>query len=488
MSTYKAKISFRIKRFKNFMGIFKRSKKGILGVAILMFFITIAVAAPLITPYDPVYVPSHPRNPPIAYRWAKPIWYKYLPFAEELSENVEPMQDPHFNTATSIEELELTTRLTGHSLSLQFISDIGSEEEEKEKNGCVAIVFNREEDENPLGEVTANLTKVFYYPYKAPPNRFVGQVAMLVNASEDVSVTINVVIEKEGGERRLEWWRKTFTSNGTTWITPSPLIDSSGEIQWWEQKFGPEWKINPAQTMFSEQGNYRYGLEMMFNDTRRSKGEKVEATIYIDDFYIRLLGNSFGLLGSDQVGRDVFTQLVYGARISLIIGLLSAFFSTAIGLIIGLTAGYIGKFVDQILMRFTDLLLVIPDVPLFIVLMSVLSASVWNLILLIAVIGWTGFARVVRSQTLSLRERPFIEAAKAVGASRFRIITRHIMPNVMNLVYVTLALSVPYAILSESWLSWLGLYDPKLMTWGRMLRHAEETAQGYKLWWWTLPP
>jgi len=144
--------------------------------------------------------------------------------------------------------------------------------------------------------------------------------------------------------------------------------------------------------------------------------------------------------------------------------------------------------VDQVLMRFTDMLLVIPDTPLYIVLMAVTSPTVWNLVLLISVIGWTGFARVVRAQTLSLRERPFVEAAKAVGAGRFRIILRHIMPNVMNLVYVTLATSVPYAITSEAWLSWLGLYDPYVMTWGRMLHDAQATAQGIRMWWWVVPP
>ena len=467
------------------MGIFKRSKRGMLGIAILMFFIIIAVAAPLITPYNSTFVPGKPK---IAHQYGKPIWYKYLPFEEETSENVEPMRDPHFSTATSLQEagLEFTTNPNDQSVSLQFITYIGREIEEIEK-GAIAIVFNRTNDKDP-SEVTVNLTKVFYYPYKAPPNRFLGQVAVLVNASEDVPVTINVVIEKEGGERRLEWWSKTFTSNGTTWITPYPLIDSNSEISWLKQKFGPDWTINPAQKMFSEPGNYRYGLEMMFNDTRRSKGEKVEATVYIDDSYIRLFGNCFGLLGSDGSGRDIFTQLMYGARISLIIGLLSALFSTVIGLLVGLTAGYIGKFVDQILMRFTDLLLVIPDTPLYIVLMAVLSPSIWTLILLISAIGWTGFARVVRAQTLSVRERPFIEAAKAVGASKSRVIIRHIMPNVMSLVYVTLALSVPYAILSEAWLSWLGLYDPYIMTWGRMLHDVQGTAWGYKMWWWTLPP
>ena len=488
MSTRKAKISFEIKRFKNFMSIFAHNRRGMIGVAILVFFITIAVAAPLITPYSPVYIPG---EPPIAFQHGKPIWYKYLPVGEETSENVEPMQDPHFRTATSLEEtgLEFTINSISESVSLQFTSTIGRETEEREKR-CIAIVFNRTNDEDPP-EVTANLTKVFYYPYKAPPNRFLGQAAVLVKASENVPVTINVVIEKVGGERKLEWWSQTFKSSETTWITPEPSIDSTNR-RWITQKFGPDWQINPAKTMFSEQGNYRYGLEITFNDTLRSEGQNVEATVYVDDFYIRLFGSSFGLLGTDKEGLDVFSQLVYGARISLIVGLLSAFLSTVIGLLIGLTAGYIGKFVDEILMRFTDLLLVIPDTPLYIVLMAISTEltghpSIWNLILLIALIGWTGFARMVRSSVLSLRERPFIEAAKAVGAGRFRIIMRHILPNVMNLVYVTLATSVPYAITSEAWLSWLGLYDPYVMTWGRML-HDAQGSEGIRMWWWIVPP
>jgi peptide/nickel transport system permease protein len=466
------------------MKIFTRNKRGMLGIIILVLFTILATAAPLITPYSPIDTPTHPTRPPIADRYAKPFWYKYLPLGENLSENIDPIKDSSFNTETSIEELNFVASITGQSgvSSPQFVSDFGYNEK-----GCAKIMFNREATEDPFGLVTANLTKVFNYPYSSTPRRFVGLLAIWVDTSEDVPVTVNVILEKDGGERRLDWWNQTFDTSGTTWVLPDPLVDSYAQKTWLKEKFGDEWAY-PEEMMFSEPANYRYGIEIMFNDTQAPTGENVEATVYIDDFYIQLFGTSFGILGTDQYGRDVLTQLLYGARISLIVGILAAVFSTSVGLIVGLVAGYMGKFVDQILMRFTDMLLVIPDTPLYIVMMAVLSPSIWNLIILITAIGWTGFARVVRSQVLSLRERPFIEAARAVGAGKFRIILRHITPNVMSLVYVTLATSVPYAIVSEAWLSWLGLYDPTIMTWGRMLHDAQNTPLGIKMWWWIVPP
>ncbi len=483
LSSRRAKLQFELRRFRDFLSVFRRDKRGVLGMAILLFFIMIAISAPLITPYNPVALPAHPRTPPIAYRFAKPSWFKYLPGAEPLSENLEPVRDPHFNTAASVEELEFTSNLPAQNVFYKFASDKGRQED-----GCVAIVLSRASDEDPLGQVTANLTKVFSYPYTAPPNRFVGEVAVLVEGAEDVPTSISVVVESVGSERRLEWWSQTFNGTGTMWVTPDPLIDSNADHLWLRDKFGFDWSISPATKMFSEPTGYRYGLEIAFNDTQRPKGQNIEATIYVDDFYIRLFGSSFGLLGTDQYGRDIFTQLVYGARISLLVGIASAVLSTVVGLAIGLTAGYVGGWADQILMRFTDLLLVIPDTPLYIVLMAVINPTVWNLVILITLIGWTGFARIVRSQALTLRERPFVEAARAVGAGKFRIIMRHILPNVMNLVYVTLATSVPYAITSEAWLSWLGLYDPYVMTWGRMLYDVQNASEGIKMWWWVVPP
>lgn len=171
------------------------------------------------------------------------------------------------------------------------------------------------------------------------------------------------------------------------------------------------------------------------------------------------------------------------------VGLIATGIGIGLGLLVGLMAGYLGKVVDEILMRFTDMLLVIPGLPLLIVLVATVGPNLLYIILYLGFFGWMGFARVVRSQVLSLRERPFIEAAKASGAGTGYITVRHIFPNIVSLTYVSLALSVPSAIVSEAALSFLGLGDPTVVTWGSMLGNAQFAGGSSNLaWWWILPP
>ena len=188
------------------------------------------------------------------------------------------------------------------------------------------------------------------------------------------------------------------------------------------------------------------------------------------------------MLGTDNAGNDLLSKNIYGSRISLLVGLLAAGIGISLGLLIGLMAGFLGRFVDEVLMRFTDMMLVIPSLPLLIVLVEVLGTNIWNVIIIIGFLGWMGFARVIRSQVLTLRERPYIEAAKAAGAGPLRIMSRHIFPNIVSLTYVNLALSVPAAILSEAALAFLGLSDASIVSWGHIF------SLNPPPWWWVIPP
>ncbi len=193
------------------------------------------------------------------------------------------------------------------------------------------------------------------------------------------------------------------------------------------------------------------------------------------------------VFGTDNVGHDILTHLIYGTQVAFLIGILAAFFAVGIGTFVGLVSGYYGRTTDVVLMRVTDIALVLPGLPIILILTSILGPSIWNIILIIAIIGWPGIARVIRAQTLSLRERPFVDAAKVAGASDFRIMFRHLAPNVLPFSFLYMTLLVAGAILTEAALSFLGLGDPRTVTWGIMLATIQ-TSGSLFAWWWLLPP
>ncbi|MEO8608097.1 MAG: ABC transporter permease [Chloroflexota bacterium] len=194
------------------------------------------------------------------------------------------------------------------------------------------------------------------------------------------------------------------------------------------------------------------------------------------------------LLGRDDAGKDVWSQLIYGARVSLIVGFTASFVSMLIGTTVGLVAGYYGRWVDNLLMRIVDFLMVIPDLPLMLVIIAVWGRGLFKIILVISLLGWTYTARLVRSQTLSIKERQFVTRARAIGASNSRIIIRHILPQVMPLILAQAVLDISASIIAESSLSFLGLGDPTLISWGNMLNFAFERAVSRQAWWFLLPP
>ena len=193
-------------------------------------------------------------------------------------------------------------------------------------------------------------------------------------------------------------------------------------------------------------------------------------------------------LGTDDLGRDVWSQLVYGARVSLIVGCLATLICIGIGTIIGVISGYFGGKVDEILMRITDIVMVIPALPLMIVLSAILGPSIWNIIIVISIVSWPYSARVIRSQVLSVKERPFVEAARCLGASDFYLMFFEILPNVVPIVLAEGILYVSSAIYAEAVLSFLGLGDPMHISWGMMIHFAFSSGALAYAWWWALSP
>lgn len=192
-------------------------------------------------------------------------------------------------------------------------------------------------------------------------------------------------------------------------------------------------------------------------------------------------------LGTDKDGRSMLGLLIWGARFSLTVGFLAAALSVAIGTLIGITAGHYKGWYATVIMRITDWFLVMPTLVLAIALASVLSRSIWTIILAIGVTTWPTTARLVRAQTLAVESRPYIERAKALGGGHAHVMTRHVLPNVMPLVLAQTTLVISSAVLTEATLAFLGLGDPTITSWGGLLQDARDAGATTK-WWYVMPP
>ena len=193
-------------------------------------------------------------------------------------------------------------------------------------------------------------------------------------------------------------------------------------------------------------------------------------------------------LGTDFQGRDILSRLIYGARVSLIVGLMGTLVAGTLGTAMGILSGYVGGWVDQIIMRVTDAWLALPAIVFAIFLAAMVGPSMWNIIVILGSVYWTRYARVIRGEVLTLREREFVKLAEIAGASRLRVIRRHILPNVLNTATVLASLTVGVVIIAEASLSFLGVgVPPPEPAWGLMLSEARPTLLAGQ-WWLTVFP
>lgn len=439
----KTRAPFWLVRFKNFLLVLLKNKLAAVGLFLLLLFVVMAVGAPYLTPYQS-------GGAAVSAKYNPPAWITLFNGPVGYSQNAQfsalSLNNPS-NLAT-------VTNLQAYSVNLGFASA------------------------SPGGII--QMTETLHYPYLGSPKQIQGSASMNVGGALAIPFNVTAYVDRtdSAGTTRFVFLPPTTINNTGTF---SGTFDSEGSLN---QRLGLSQGFTAAQYVFAaEKADYQYVFQIAI-----PKG--FTGSIDVSEFQLNLLGSTWGIFGTDDVGHDIYTEVLYGSRLSLEVGLVATALGISLGLLIGLLAGYLGKIVDEILMRTADMLLVIPFLPLLIVLVATIGPNLLYIILLIGFFSWMGFARIIRSQVLSLRERPFVEAAKASGAGTGYITARHIFPNIVSLTYVNLALTVPASIVTEAALSFLGLSDPTVITWGSMLGHAQDVGATVSnlAWWWIVPP
>lgn len=320
----------------------------------------------------------------------------------------------------------------------------------------------------------------------------------------DSPPTVKLLLENGGTSSSLDWkgtaprqfslkghvkFKTSPSRAGIYWQTPEETIlleDLSGyydilvDLDARDITFKLNLGISPfdssMEKLVPSDGQYRIFIES-------------DVPVTMSDLLLTLEGGRWGLLGTDQRGRDVFYLFIMGIRVSLLVGISATVIATFIGLSMGLLSGYAGGLIDSFIMRGVDVLLSIPILPILMALAGIWGKGLWQLVLILSLFSWMGTARTVRALTLTLRDACFIENLRALGSTTSYILIRHLLPETLPLLLANIALGVPGAILAEAGISFLGLSDPRVISWGRMLHEAHSFgAFSTGAWWLLLPP
>lgn len=426
---------------------FVRSPRGMFGLCLFLIFLIMGLAAPWLTPYDPL------EDRGLADSMARPSWMRFVPKYKDAPVTVD---------AFLLRDWEITQRDNIHI-------DWGERNDED-----VMVV-------STAGAGDASLVLEHSFSYEsAPPDTFILQLPFSFVGETGVTARATVSLITPSGETYNLFESRPLRGEAR-WNVQR--VDSR-DLQL-KMRLGFRPFANLAQELINERGEYRF----VVNFSMEGAQEPGAGTFTIGEARFRIPGQLHGPLGTDHLGSDLWAQFVYGTRTSLLIGFIVAALAVVVGTLVGIVSGYLGGWTDELLMRLVDVLIAIPFLPILIVVVSIVGKSIGTLIFLVAIFSWMSIARLVRSQALTLRERTFVEAARAAGAGPGYIMKTHILPNVLGLVFAALVLLIPSAIVTEATLSFLGFGDPRVPTWGRMLQNAKAFGAFTELaWWWILPP
>lgn len=436
------------RRIKGFWEEFRHNRIGFVGLILFLIYLGMAIFAPWLTPYDPL------ESTRVAESFAQPEWMRIFPQYSDYPST-----------------MEISPRWEVQSGS-EFVLGAG-------KEVIASINFTREPT-----DVDIYLIGSFNYPYSEPPLRYIASFEYAVANAANLVWGAEMSIVNPNGTSTLIWYKKYTKINTTVGV------EQDSYNYWLLQREGDPKATNLARRIFSNpvKGDYQLILRASFV-VDPPDAQTATADVAFRRFKFFIPGLVHGFLGADFLGTDVLSQVIYGSRISLMMGLMAAALATSIGILVGTVSGYLGGAVDEVSMRIVDILLCLPFLPLLLTLVKLYGKNVFYIVLFIAIFGWLGLSRVIRSQILYLRETAFVECAKASGASKSYIMIKHLVPNIVPVALASLVLSVPAAVLSEAGLSFLGFGDPRVPTWGKMLNYAfGHGAFEAGAWWWALPP
>ncbi|ASI99501.1 ABC transporter permease [Thermococcus celer] len=447
---------------KGFLEEFKREKTGIAGVILLIILVLVALTAPYTTIPDlpekwrnSQYWEDNPKNVP-------PTWYNMFTSNKLVPQEVYLLDDlkiTHPSDTVTIVEADYT-------LPKKYVL-------------------------GPQGIIIKGLNVTLNEPFQAPTMDVYllrpdgKRVPILTNKQLSSGTTISIGRDSKISANVYIWLvNVTEGKKITMFEVPLETILINDMVAPMFAKVEPG--MNVSEIIENPQtlpGNYRLVLQI------NNPAPKDNQVTY-DNIKVTFLGRSYGNMGTDYLGRDLWAGIIWGSRVSLTIGILVSVLSTIIGLVYGVTSAYLGGNADEVMMRINEIFASIPSLPILILIGATAGhITLWFIVLLLVIFGWMGIARISRSMALQIKEQTYIEAAKALGAGNGRIIFKHILPQLLPYAFAVIALSVPGAVIAEASLSFLGIGDPTAVTWGQILNAAQAqsaTTKGY--WWWVLPP